>query len=95
MERGWLNLPYLAWAAICLAVAVVWAIYWPHERAGEAATLRFFLIRWGHSLTWALLGAMCLMKATGQQPLSGWGNTVGLLALGVYLAFLAATFVFR
>lgn len=94
MERGWLNLPYLAWAAICLAFALVWAIFWPRERAVDAGALRLFLVRWGHSLTWGLLGIMCLMKATGRPPLAGWGNVAGLLALAVYLSFLAASFVF-
>ncbi len=96
MERGWLNLPYIAWAAICTAVALVYAFVWPRERVAlDAAPLRFLLVRWGHSLAWVLLAAMCLLKATGNPSLAGWGNLVGLLALPVYLAFLGATFVFR
>lgn len=95
MERGWLNLPYVAWAAICLVVAVVWAVAWPHDRAVNAMGLRLFLIRWGHSITWGLLAVMCLMKASGQSGISDRGNLVGLLAVPAYLAFLAATFVLR
>jgi hypothetical protein len=95
MERGWLNLPYLAWAAICLAVALAWVFVWPAERATSADGLRFFFIRWGHALVWALLGAMCLMKASGVPALVSWSNPVGLAAVPVYLAFLVATFVLR
>ncbi|HMQ35611.1 MAG TPA: hypothetical protein PKD53_33190 [Chloroflexaceae bacterium] len=95
MERGWLNLPYLAWAVICLALALLWAFVWPHERAAGAAPLRLFLVRWGHTITWGLLAAMCLLRATGQPAVAGLGNLVGMLALPVYLAFLAATFVLR
>jgi hypothetical protein len=96
MERGWLNLPYAVWAAICVAVAVVYAIVWPRERVAlDAAPLRLFLVRWGHSLAWGLLAAMCLLKISDQPGTSGWGNLVGLLAVPVYLAFLTATFVIR
>lgn len=96
MERGWLNLPYLAWAAICLALALLWAFVWPHERvSADAAPLRLFVVRWGHTLTWGLLAAMCLLRATGSPAAAGWGGLVGMLALPVYLAFLAATFVLK
>jgi hypothetical protein len=95
MERGWLNLPYVVWAAICLAFALAWAVAWPRERAVEALGLRLFLIRWGHSITWGLLAAMCAMKAGSRPNLAGWGNVVGLLAVPAYLAFLTATFIVR
>jgi hypothetical protein len=95
MERGWLNLPYVVWAFICLAVAVLWAVVWPRERVADVIGLRLFLVRWGHSITWGLLAAMCLLKAGGQPAVSGWGNLVGLLAVPAYLAFLAATFILR
>jgi hypothetical protein len=96
MERGWLNLPYGVWAAICLAVAMIYVFVWPRERvAADTGALRLFLVRWGHSLAWVLLAAMCLMKASGSQSVAGWGNLVGLLALPVYLGFLAVTFILR
>ncbi len=95
MERGWLNLPYVVWAAICRALALVWVFVWPHDRVAGAAPVRLFLVRWGHALTWALLAAMCLLRAPGQPAAVGAANLSGLLSLLVYLAFLAATFVWR
>ncbi|MBP1467128.1 hypothetical protein EYB53_015550 [Candidatus Chloroploca sp. M-50] len=95
MERGWFNLPFVVWAMMCLAVALLYVFIWPRDRVADAAPLRFFLVRWSHSLAWVLLSAMCLMKATGNATLAGWGNVVGLLALPVYLAFLMASFVLR
>lgn len=95
MERGWLNLPFVAWAAICLTIALVYIFVWPRDQAVDAAPLRFLILRWGHSLAWFFLAVMCLMKAAGQQALAGWGNVVGLLALPVYLAFLLVSFVLR
>jgi len=68
---------------------------WPAERAVGAGPVRFFLVRWGHALVWALLGAMCLLKASAQPNLASLGNMVGLAALLAYLAFLVATFVVR
>lgn len=92
---GWLGLPLVVWGLICLAAAVAWSFFWPADRAIGAAGLRFFLIRWGHALVWALLAAMCFIKASGPPASSGTGNLVGLAALAVYLAFLVATFVLR
>lgn len=94
-ERGWLGLPYIAWAAICLGVATIWVFLWPHERAGGAGPLRYFLIRWGHALTWALLGLLCLLKLSSRPEIVGAANFAGLGALAFYLGFLAASFVFR
>lgn len=91
--RGWLGLPYIAWGAVCLAVALLWAFVWPAAEAAGAAGLRYFLIRWGHSLVWALLAAMCFMKASGAPAVAGWGNLAGMAALLVYVSFLAATYV--
>jgi hypothetical protein len=93
--RGWLGLPFLAWGAICLALALVWAFVYPAAPAANAAGLRLFLIRWGHALVWALLAAMCLLRATGQPALVRAAGPVGLAALLVYLSFLGATFVLR
>ncbi|GAB4440930.1 MAG: hypothetical protein OHK0015_37550 [Chloroflexi bacterium OHK40] len=95
MARSWLGVPLVVWGAICLAIAVVWVVVWPEERAAGAGPLRFFLMRWGHMLTWALLAAMCFLRASGRPELDVWGSRLGLGALVVYLAFLAASFVLR
>lgn len=95
MSERFLGIPLLVWGAICLVVAVVWAVFWPAERAVGATGLRLLLIRWGHSATWALLAAMCFMRVSGSKPLLAWSQPVGLAALFIYLAFLAASFVLR
>lgn len=95
MSERFLGIPLLVWGAICLVVAAAWAVFWPAERAADASGLRLLLIRWGHTATWALLAAMCFMRASAVAPLLAWSQPVGLAALFVYLAFLAATFVLR
>jgi len=95
VSERFLGLPLVAWGVICLAVAAVWAVVWPADRAAGAVGLRFFIARWGHAIVWALLAAMCFMKASGNRALEAWSNPVGLAALLVYLSFLAAAFVLR
>ncbi len=93
MSERFLGVPLLVWGGLCLVIAGVWAAFWPAERAATASGLRLFLIRWGHTATWALLAAMCFVRASGSPPLVAWAQPLGLAALFVYLAFLAATFV--
>jgi hypothetical protein len=95
MERGWFGVPFLIYAAVCLALAVVWVFVWPIDKAVGAVDLRFFLVRLGHSLVWALLGLMCLLKSGFTPALADPAKLVGLAALPVYLGFVAASFVAR
>lgn len=95
MEERFLGVPLLLWGAICLAVALVWVFVWPAERAAGAGGLRFFLIRWGHTITWLCLAAMAFLRALGGPALAGVANLVGLAGLAAYLGFVGATFVMR
>ena len=47
MIKGFLNLPWFVWAVISLLIAIVL----PQEEALGATGFRFFVIRWGHTLT--------------------------------------------
>lgn len=91
MKAGFFGIPLLAWGGVCLVLAVVWVIFWPAEQATGTTGLRLGIIRWGHSLVWAL-AAICLIKAFGNEIVAGWGNLVRFAALAVYLAFMAASF---
>lgn len=94
MRRGWLNRPFAVWAGICLIIAGIYVWIWPSERvSADTDAIRFFFIRWGHSVAWLLLALMCLMKATPQQSMQAWSNRVGRLALPFYLGFLYASYV--
>lgn len=95
MSERFLGVPLLFWGLACLVVAAIWVMVWPAEQAAGAAGLRFFLIRWGHAITWVLLALMCFLRAAGSPAALAWAQPVGPAALFVYLAFLASTFVLR
>jgi len=55
MIRGFLNLPWLFWAALALIVGVIYSFVWPHKAVTATTGFRFLVLRWGHALTWILL----------------------------------------
>jgi hypothetical protein len=90
--------PPLVWASGCAALAVLYFIVWPRRRAaGLKSGLRYFALRWFHSLVWVLLGISLGLHAV--QDDGGTARLVAkllaILALGVYAAFLAATYAPR
>jgi hypothetical protein len=94
MIRGFLNLPWFVWAGLALLVAVVYAYVWPQKAAIAASGFRFFILRWGHALTWILLATNFLLRGNS----SSWNDAANLLALagGVFYAlFLYITFVMK
>jgi hypothetical protein len=86
-ERGWLGIPYAAYAAGCLALAVVWVVVWPSGKAAGLDAPWLLALRWGHAIAWALLGLMCLSKAFRVDVLVG---PLGLAAGAVYVLFVVS-----
>jgi hypothetical protein len=93
VSTSFLGLPLFVWGLICLALAALWGFVWPSQRAAGADGPRLLLVRWGHCLVWLLLALMCFLRGSGGPAAAAWGSVAGLMALAVYLAFLAATFV--
>lgn len=90
MHTGWFGIPFWVYLAACLALSTVWLFVWPSDKVGPGAGLRYFLLRWGHSLTWALLGAACLCWALSAATA---GTILAVASLPAYLAFVAAMFI--
>ena len=55
MIKGFLNIPWFAWAGLALIIALIYSFIWIPKSAFEATGFRFFILRWGHALTWFLL----------------------------------------
>jgi hypothetical protein len=94
MIKGFLDLPWFAWAAIALIIAVVYSFVWPHKAADVATGLRFFVIRWGHALVWVLLAINFLLR--GISP--SWNGLANLMALAggvLYFLFMLMSFVVK
>jgi hypothetical protein len=91
MTPGFLGLPAFAWGGICLLIAAIWAVVYPKDKLPATRGFRWYAMRWGHALTWALLALAQFVR--GIDPaLAGLADPIALLALPVYLAYLAALF---
>lgn len=80
------GVPLPIWGVVCLAIAAVWVFIWPSKTTATAG-LRFFILRWFHSIVWLLLAAAAF--AAGFNILgAAAARSIALLSLFTYLAFL-------
>ena len=94
MIKGFLNLPWFLWAGLALMLAVVWVYVGPHTKLTPTPGFRFFIIRWGHALTWLCLAVNFLLR--GLSPsLDGAANLIALAGGVIYLLFMLMTFVIK
>jgi hypothetical protein len=94
MVNGFLNFPWFLWAGIALLVAVIFSFIWPHKVVTKASAFRFFIVRWGHALTWILLAINFVLRGINPS-LSGAANWVALAGGVMYLLFMTMTFVVK
>ena len=88
MGNKFLGLPLFVWALLCLALAGVWVVFWPSERAVGASPLRHVILRWFHALTWLLLAAAAFIAGLDAGANARVARTVALSSLVVYLIFM-------
>jgi hypothetical protein len=92
--KGFLNIPYFVWSALALILAIVWVYVGPHTKLTPTSDFRYFVIRWGHALTWLLLAISFFLR--GMNPeLNGVANLIALAGGLVYLMFLVMNFVVK
>jgi len=94
MIKGFLNLPWFLWAVLALIVAVIYSFVWPHKAVETATGFRFFILRWGHALTWILLAVNFVLRGINPN-LNGVANIIALLGGLMYALFTIMTFVVK
>jgi hypothetical protein len=94
MITGFLNIPYFAWTVLALIVAGIFVYIWPHEAVTETAGFRYFIVRWGHALTWVLLAVSFFLRGLGPD-LNGGSSFFALAGGGMYFLFMVMTFVVK
>jgi len=94
MTTGFLNIPYFAWTAIALVIAVIFVYVWPRKAVTASAGFRFFVIRWGHALTWLLLAVSFFLRGISPE-LNGTANLIAAAGGLTYLLFMVMTFVVK
>ena len=94
MIKGFLSIPYFVWSALALILAVVWIYVGPHTKLTVTTGLRYFVIRWGHAVTWLLLAVSFFLR--GLSPsMNGVANMIALAGGLTYLLFMAMTFIIK
>jgi len=94
MIKGFLNLPWFVWASLALIVAVIYSFVWPHKAVTDPAGFRFFILRWGHALTWILLAINFVLRGFSSS-LNGTANLIALTGGLLYVLFIVMTFVVK
>jgi hypothetical protein len=94
MIRGWLNLPWFLWAGLALIVAVIWVYVGPHTKLTPTTGIRYFVIRWGHAITWLLLAISFFVRGINPSY-NGLANLIAAAGGSVYLLFMLMTFMMK
>lgn len=84
-----LGLPLYVWGLACLALAIVWVIFWPHDRLTTTGGVQFVILRWFHALTWLLLAIAAFVAYFDLLGGRGSARLIAFAALIVYLIFMA------
>lgn len=74
------------WGVLSLALAAVWVVVWPADKAEGVTGLHFVALRWSHAAVWVLLAAAAFSAATARGARAA--QVFGVLALACYGAFL-------
>lgn len=94
MIKGFLNLPWFAWALLATVIALIYAFVWPQKAAEMASGFRFVIIRWGHALVWLLLATNFVLRGISPS-LNGIANVIALAGGFVYFLFIVMSFVVK
>jgi hypothetical protein len=94
MIKGFLNIPYFVWSALALILAIVWVYVGPHTKLTPTPDFRYFVIRWGHALTWVLLAVSFFLRGISPS-LNGVANIIAAAGGLVYLLFMLMAFVVK
>ena len=77
----------MAWGGLALLVALVFTVVIPNKEAVLGTSgLRFFILRWFHSLTWIALAGAAFFRAAGGS--AAIAKQIAFAALPLYLIYL-------
>lgn len=94
MIKGFLNLPWFAWAGFALIVAIIYSIVWPSKAVRLTNGFRYLVLRWGHALVWILLTINFILR--GLSPsFNDSANLIAAVGGLVNLLFMVMTFIIK
>ncbi|MBM7843464.1 hypothetical protein [Herpetosiphon giganteus] len=87
MSTRFLGIPAVVWSMLALIIAAIFVYVWPSDKVpGDTTSIRYLILRWGHTLVWLLIAGFILLRSIGAVTLA---NFLGTLAGLTYLAFIA------
>src|SRR5919201_5613723 len=87
VSSSFLGVPGPAWGGLCVCLSLLFLVLWPSRV--KPAGFAFTVLRWGHSVVWALIALWFFLRSWTPQV----GDTVNLLLLLaglVYAVFVVA-----
>ncbi|MFT3891581.1 MAG: hypothetical protein QM730_08115 [Anaerolineales bacterium] len=75
-------------------MAIVYSFVWPHSAATADSGFRYFIVRWGHALTWILLALNFFLRGINPE-LNGIANMIAMAGGVSYLLFMIVSFVVK
>lgn len=94
MIKGFLDIPYLVWTVLAFTAASIFIFIWPRKAVTVTSGFRYFIIRWGHALTWLLLAVSFALRGLGPE-LNGGASFFALAGGVMYFLFILMTFVVK
>jgi len=94
MIKGFLTLPWFAWAGLALVIAIAYSFLGIPKEVLTATGFRFFILRWGHALVWVLLTINFILRGISPN-LNGIANLVAGAGGVMYLLFMVMAFVLK
>jgi hypothetical protein len=91
MLAVFLGISLMAWGFICLLIAAIYMIFYPHPKkvthTDSYRKGRYVILRWFHSIVWLLLGISCFMWGDYIPGKTVLANILALLSLLIYVIF--------
>jgi hypothetical protein len=77
-------------------LAIIYYLSWPRAKAqGLTRGLRYFVLRWFHSLVWVLLGVALALYELPPGAARSVAKVLAVAALAAYISFMVAAFAPR
>lgn len=86
MDPTFLGVPVSLYGIPCLLLSFFFFFVWPHNKAPQHGW-RHFVLRWGHSIVWLLLGLAAFIAGTGGGGAMAIAQVMAIGALLVYAGF--------
>ncbi|MCC6615082.1 MAG: hypothetical protein IT320_16515 [Anaerolineae bacterium] len=89
MNSGFAGVSWTVWGIGALVIAAIFVVVVPYRPLLEHAEgLRFFIIRWGHSLVWVLLAISLFVRQSESPSIAGAANPLAALGGILYAVFM-------